>query len=284
MPTIVAISDIHIDVAENFEWLQRHCRKDHHDEVLVLAGDVAGNPSRLEQGLGMLAAAYSRVFFVPGNHDLWIRADETGDSWERWQWLRKRCSELGIETEPRRLSNGDGQADVFVVPLLSWYAGSEDPNASLFLPKPGEDSQLSMWMDRVRIRWPQEMEQPAKFLLSQNDIESVAGFSGTIVSFSHFLPRQDLIFSNPEERARFGFQGGDRVPRFNFSRVAGSKGIEAQIRAIGSAIHIHGHQHRNRNRMVAGVRYLSHCLGYPSERAAAGVHADEIVPLRVLPA
>jgi hypothetical protein len=58
----------------------------------------------------------------------------------------------------------------------------------------------------------------------------------------------------------------DAYPRFNFSRVAGSSGIETQIRRLGSTAHVYGHQHRNRDRVVDGVRYVSHCLGYPSER------------------
>lgn len=282
MPELVAISDIHIDVPENFEWLERLCREDHQEEVLILGGDVAAGRARLETGLSMLAAAYSRVFFVPGNHDLWVQGEEEDDSWQQWQFLQRLCSDLGVETEPGQLSKGPGKRSVLIVPLLSWYAGPEDATASLFLPKPGEDSELSMWMDRVRIRWPEGMKNPAEFWLSQNDLSVGVKSSGTVVSFSHFLPRQELIFTTDEERSQFGFQGGDRAPRFNFSRVAGSSGIEEQIRTIGSSIHIHGHQHRNRNRMIAGVRYLSHCLGYPSERAAVGVSAEEIAPIRIL--
>jgi hypothetical protein len=31
-------------------------------------------------------------------------------------------------------------------------------------------------------------------------------------------------------------------------------------------IHVYGHQHRNRHRCIDGVLYISHCLGYPTER------------------
>ena len=58
----------------------------------------------------------------------------------------------------------------------------------------------------------------------------------------------------------------DPHPYFNFSRVAGDQRIENQIRRLKSGIHVYGHQHRNRDRTIAGVRYVSHCLGNKSER------------------
>ncbi|MCP4716244.1 MAG: hypothetical protein GY868_14090, partial [Deltaproteobacteria bacterium] len=43
--------------------------------------------------------------------------------------------------------------------------------------------------------------------------------------------------------------------------------LDVQIRSIGAAIHVYGHQHRNRRRLIDGVAYMSHCLGYPRERS-----------------
>ena len=42
--------------------------------------------------------------------------------------------------------------------------------------------------------------------------------------------------------------------------------LDEQIRSLGSSIHVYGHQHRNRDRTIDGVRYITHCLGYPRER------------------
>ena len=54
----------------------------------------------------------------------------------------------------------------------------------------------------------------------------------------------------------------------NFSRVAGARTIDTQIRQLGSAIHVYGHQHRNRHCRVDRVLYVSHCLGYMDELAS----------------
>ena len=36
--------------------------------------------------------------------------------------------------------------------------------------------------------------------------------------------------------------------------------------SVHTRCHVHGHQHRQRDRIIDGVRYVSHCLAYPSER------------------
>jgi hypothetical protein len=84
-----------------------------------------------------------------------------------------------------------------------------------------------------------------------------------VITFSHFLPRQDLIFSTPEERRSDPLVSRDETPTFNFTRVAGDARLDRQLRRIGSVMHVYGHQHRNRWRSVDGVLYVSNCLGTP---------------------
>jgi hypothetical protein len=76
----------------------------------------------------------------------------------------------------------------------------------------------------------------------------------------------ELVFSDWERfQASGGVTGQDRAPEFNFTRVAGCRQLDEQLRMLGSVLHLYGHQHRNRDRMIDGVRYVSHCLGYPPE-------------------
>jgi hypothetical protein len=115
-----------------------------------------------------------------------------------------------------------------------------------------------------------------------------------VVSFSHFLGREELIFESPEERKRRQLAMGERVSDepgekindpnvwFNFSRVAGCDLIDEQCRALGAAVHVHGHQHRQRDRRIDGVRYVSHCLANQGERMSglcvAGERAKQVFP------
>ncbi len=168
-----------------------------------------------------------------------------------------------------------------ILPLFSWYSEPGAGPGSLFLPKEGEDASLSMWSDRVRVRWPSSMGCPVRYFLQQNPKVNVVPSGVPVISVSHFLPRQELIFSSPSERARYSGKALDRAPRFNFSRVAGTSEIDRQLRELGSQTHVYGHQHRNRDRVIDGVRYLSHCLGYPPERSLCGIRVEDVKPLEV---
>lgn len=260
---VMAVSDIHVDMAENMAWLRALSRAHYARSALILAGDVADDLGVLGDALGHARRTFAEVFFVPGNHELWVRRRECADSVEKFRRIVALCERLGVRVAPARLGTGDDA--VWVVPLFTWYAQPEDGPESLFVPTDGEDPTLSMWSDRYFTAWPPGFKAADAFL-AMNAARVERAYDAPVISFSHFLPRRDLIFSTPAERAALPRPPGDAHPRFNFSRVAGSAGIEAQIRRLGSTIHVYGHQHRNRDRAVDGVRYVSHCLGYPSER------------------
>jgi hypothetical protein len=265
---VLAVSDIHADIAPNMAWLRALTGDDHAAAALILAGDVSDDLHVLGEALGCARRAFAEVFFVPGNHELWVRRRECADSVEKFRRIEALCERLGVRTTPTRLG-APGEA-VWVVPLVSWYAQPDDGFESLFVPKDGEDPTLSMWSDKYFTAWPAGF-QPATGFLALNEPHVARAYDAPVISFSHFLPRRDLIFSTEAERAALGWPLRDPHPRFNFSRVAGSAGIEAQIRRLGSTTHVYGHQHRNRDRVVDGVRYVSHCLGYPAERGRRAV-------------
>ena len=132
-----------------------------------------------------------------------------------------------------------------------------------------------MWSDRRFVRDDLDVRDLSAFFLKLNKERVEMAYDNQVISFSHFLPRQELIFSNGPPVA---ISGGDPYPSFNFSRVAGSAGLDRQVRTLGSRLHVYGHQHRNRNREIEGVTYISHCLGYPQERTSGRILGLEFGP------
>jgi len=259
---ILAWSDLHVDYPDN-RALVAELRGEPGD-VLLVAGDVSDRLDRLKAVLGELRERFEAVLFVPGNHDLWVRRTHHEDSLAKLEAVLDCCAELDVHTTPARF--GEGALAVWVVPLFGWYRRPEEGADSLFLPKAGEDPTLRMWSDNVFIKWPTRAGASlADHLLARNEPWLARDFDAPVVSFSHFLPRQDLLFSTPREREALNLELEDRYPAFNFSRVAGTSRLEAQLRRLGSVVHVHGHQHRDRYRIIDGVLYVSHCLGYPHE-------------------
>jgi len=266
---VFAWSDLHADYPRNRERIAAAAADPaHRNDVLLVAGDVSDNLDTLARTLEGLRAGFAEVFFVPGNHEAWLRKGGFADSQEKLDRIEALCGELGVRTRPARLGNGGGAA-VWIVPLASWYQKPEHGSDSLYVEKATEDAAQSMWADDLFVRWPDgDAGAAAERLLRGNQAYLSRTYDAPVVSFSHFLPRREVMFRAPEEAAANPHRQPDRHPAFNFSRVAGSLGIERQLRTIGSSVHVYGHQHRNRDRVLEGVRYVSHCLGYPGEGAA----------------
>ena len=259
---VFAISDLHVDFRENRKWVHQLSDVAYRDDVLLIAGDVSHQLERVEAVFDVLNEKFDRVCFVPGNHDLWVREEDVSNSIEKFHRLMDLCARCDVITQPIML-NG-----VWIVPLFSWYRLPDLGEDSLFLFKPGEDPTLRMWSDNRFTRWPMEAEQVVDYFINLNTpYLSNVNSDVPVITFSHFLPRQELIFSTDVERKNVRPGARDPHPGFNFSRVAGTSLLDEQIRAFGAHVHVYGHQHRNRNRVVDGVRYVSHCLGYRRERA-----------------
>lgn len=46
------------------------------DDVLILAGDISDDQAVLRSTFQLTVRKFKHVFFVPGNHDLWVRRKE----------------------------------------------------------------------------------------------------------------------------------------------------------------------------------------------------------------
>lgn len=259
---IFAISDVHADYPQNMALVQALSAGDHRRDTLLVAGDVTDDLARLARVFRVFRERFAHVFFVPGNHELWVRRGEPGDSVAKFETIIRLCADFDVCTTPANVKSDSADPGAWVVPLFSWYVKPEQGPESLYVPKEGADPSLSMWADEVLTRWPEPLSV-ADYFLDMNEPHLGREYDAPVVSFSHFLPRREVMFGAQAARPpRAG-----RAGRFNFSRVAGSTRIETQLRALGSVVHVHGHQHRNRDRFIDGVRYVSNCLGYPPERA-----------------
>lgn len=227
---IYAISDLHTDFRENHAALERAGLAGHRDDALIVAGDIADSEGVLRSTLQWLAGRFAEVFFVPGNHELWVRGEER-DSMEKFQAVLRVCDQAGVRTEPARVGGA------WVVPLFSWY----DPDFDV--RNEGVEEELEAWSDRYFCKWPAEIGRVDEAFLRMNE-PRVRTYDAPVITFSHFVPRPELV--PPVRHLRFK----------GLPLVAGSMGIEAQIRRIGSRVHVFGHTHIPADEVIDGVRYV----------------------------
>ena len=72
---VFVVSDLHTDYAENMKWVKCLPSIKHRESILLVAGDVAETYDNFAVTMSLLKERYQRVFYVPGNHDLWCRRE-----------------------------------------------------------------------------------------------------------------------------------------------------------------------------------------------------------------
>ena len=240
---VFALSDIHVDYEPNAQWVRGLSTHDFADDILILAGDVTHKLAELASCLSAFATRFAKVLFVPGNHDVWVLGEAPErTSLQKFAEVAAIVKDCGLSMQPHR------HGDLAIVPLLGWYDYS--------FGQPSEDL-YQMWMDYRACRWPPgfEPEDVARHFTAMNAATSTD--ASTVITFSHFLPRLDLIPSYVSSRHRL------------LDPVLGSIELERQLRALGSSIHVYGHSHINRRIAIDGVTYINNAFGYPGEERIA---------------
>ena len=109
-------------------------------------------------------------------------------------------------------------------------------------------------MDYRACRWPGNFspDDVAAYFTKLNRPGPVEQ-GATLITFSHFLPRIDLLPQNIPEIRKVLYP------------VLGSTRLEQQVRALRPKIHVYGHSHVHRQLQIDGITYVNNAVGYPQE-------------------
>eukprot|EP00566_Odontella_aurita_P014030 CAMPEP_0113556354 /NCGR_PEP_ID=MMETSP0015_2-20120614/17213_1 /TAXON_ID=2838 /ORGANISM="Odontella" /LENGTH=452 /DNA_ID=CAMNT_0000457707 /DNA_START=23 /DNA_END=1381 /DNA_ORIENTATION=+ /assembly_acc=CAM_ASM_000160 len=322
---VFAISDLHTDNVANLDWITQKCIAGKTDlspgpsDALIVAGDISHELSTLEKTLSILLSELNcTIFFVSGNHEAWIGGKEMDDiglnsSLQKLEAVKELCMNIGVHTS-NRLIGMDHKSPVWIAPIDSWYDGTltlqgcEDLTSN-FLRWP--------WVDFIRCDWEPFHPDPSgengkipvgltEHILTQNldtITEIKTGYSSWkggggeappgLITFSHFLPNERSLpdWKDPQSDDFLRHEWLDHpVPEVSakFSKVAGSKLIDEQIRSIVPSsmhasmnrpsavrhLHVFGHSHRPKDFSFRGIRYIHNPLGKPIEREMNMVSND----------
>jgi len=244
---VFCVSDIHTDHPENWtlieNWDANQFNK--QTDILILAGDISTKLSIVKKTFQLIHRYFDHVFFVPGNNELRIGKSETfQDSFQKFHEILKICKEMNIYTTPKKI-NG-----VWIVPLFSWYEPNFDKKFD------GNLQYQKHWLDFYKIKWPnawKDLDSAAKQFVSLNNFHKEEDDTSPVITFSHFLPRFELLPNR-------------MFIKKSLPLVVGYDKLDDQLRKFGAIIHVCGHTHINVDTTIAGVRYVQHALGHPVEQ------------------
>lgn len=249
---LFAISDLHLHNRVNWEAFAD--LPAYPEDWLLLGGDVAETEGRFRLAISFLANRFQRVFWTPGNHDLWTlpqeRSAQRGVA--KYESLVGICREAGVvtpEDEYVQWPGGGWIAPIFTlydytfcpppvtpVTAVAWAAESGIRCTDEDLLHPDPYPSLPAW-SRARVRHTEER-------LATIPPEE------EILLLSHFPLRQDLVHL-------------PRVPRFTI--WCGTKATESWLTRFSVKTVVYGHLHIRATRYRDGVRYEEVSLGYPRQ-------------------
>jgi 3',5'-cyclic AMP phosphodiesterase CpdA len=224
-------------------------------DLLVLGGDV-GAAHRFDECLGLFQKLDCRKALVPGNHDIWVVADDPrGDSWRVYRHhLPAVCAEHGfhyLDGGPLLLP----EADLGLVGSINWY----DYSWSL-----DQLQQFPGWEERLRkkrfsrgrhndgrfVRWllnDGRFTEEVVATLEQHLWEAVARV-GKVVVVTHHPPFYDLLFPRNGQPATL-----DELLWDAFGGNSALEGVLAD-HAEQVAFAFCGHTHRARTGRLRSIR------------------------------
>lgn len=233
---VYALSDLHVEHKRNREYLNQllsACTQHQKEyDVLLVAGDVCNGIKKLEESLTKFVDKFRYVFYCPGNHELWSARDPNTTSNELFYDIIDLCDGLGVFTQPACV---DG---VWIVPLYSWY----DRAFAQGTVRDDEYKDVDkLWSDARLCTWS---EDPSPFFVKYTEeMLKEKKFEGEVITFSHFLPRLELL--PPKSFLRTPF----------LPAVVGTDQLERWVRSLGSTLHVFGHSHISWDQTIDEVRY-----------------------------
>jgi len=250
---LYAIADLHL----RYE-VTRHALetlRPHPYDWLILAGDVGETEEHLRFALGLLARRFGRVFWVPGNHDLWTIPTRTDDFRGEQKYLRQVaiCREYGVLTpeDPYVMWPGEGPR-CLLAPLFLLYDYSFRPDdipPERAIEWAAEDNLLCS--DEVLLHsdpYPTKPEWCAALCAAAEPRLVEAAARAPLILINHFPLRYDLAVL-------------PRIPRFSIwcgTRLTEDWHIRFRAEAV-----IYGHLHIRATHYRDGVRFEEVSLGYP---------------------
>jgi 3',5'-cyclic AMP phosphodiesterase CpdA len=118
-----AVSDLHVRYPDNRAVVES-LRPTSAGDWLIVAGDVAEQVDDVVSTLALLRSRWSRVIWVPGNHELWTRGKDPVQlrGVARYERLVAECRALGVDTPEDEFPVWTGEGGpVVVAPLFLLY-------------------------------------------------------------------------------------------------------------------------------------------------------------------
>lgn len=252
-----AISDLHLASQANRDALLE--MPDYGPDWLIVAGDVGERFAHVRFAFEVFTRKFAKVFWVPGNHDLWAIPEERDQpaliGEDRYRTLVNIARDYGVLTpeDPYEIWPGAG-GEHAVAPLFLLYDYSFRPDhvdretVVSWAREKGSVCADEMFLNpfpfESREDWCARRCEETERRLAElpEDLPTIL--------VNHYPLRRDLIHI-------------PRVPRF--TPWCGTRKTEDWHRRFNARVVVSGHLHTRRTDWRDGTRFEEVSLGYPPQ-------------------
>ena len=282
-----AISDLHVRFSENRTLLESVSA--HPDDWLILGGDLGEGADDLHFVFRTLAPKFARLFWVPGNHELWTIPGEAPElrGEAKYQHLVSLCHEYGVLTpedpypewpnENRRVGAPAGPDNHASYTLSDAISDERARSASsprrlvlapLFLlydysfrPDDVTQARAVEWAADTGLACTDEA------LLNPDPHPNIPAWCAARCKYSEQRLRDsakdaDTILVN-HFPLKYKHTWLLRMPRFSI--WCGTRRTEDWAERFRARVAVYGHLHIRRTHVEDGVRFEEVSLGYPRQ-------------------
>lgn len=246
------ISDLHIDINENYPVLEETAKAaaEKEADVLVIAGDISETPEKTLSAMKKLRELCScPVYYVPGNHDMWNKNCPDAKTEDIYQAY---CEDDYCLSGKHIVLEKDG-TKIALTGDIGWY------DYSLASPEHTKEELDGMsiggrtWQDKFFNEWSADNQH--QMTVSLNGLEEQLKACGDlpILAVTHMLPEED--FCVPVTQKDWGF----------FNAFLGSKAIHELYKKYPVRYAVCGHVHYRKQVDRDGIMQICPCLGYHTE-------------------
>ena len=267
---LLAISDLHISHATNRAGLEAMAH--YPDDWLIVAGDVGEKAEHLHIALERLTRRFAKVFWVPGNHDLWCPpgATDRTSGQARYDELVAICRNFGVltpedpylqwpaDSAPRAPHNAPSTQhsapSTYICPLFLLYDYSFRP------PEVPRDRALAWARDSGVVCGDEQMLSPAPWPSREDWCRARCDMTEARLSALPAGAPTVLINHWP---LRYDLARPPRVPRFSI--WCGTARTEDWPQRFRARAVVNGHLHMRTTIVRHGITHDEVSLGYPRD-------------------
>lgn len=271
---LLAISDLHVGYAKNWEALQAITPRP--DDWLIVGGDVGETFEQLHRVFSLLNERFAQLLWVPGNHELWSHPScaNKDRGVERYKALVALCRHHGVLTPEDAWPvwpqpSGEG-GELVICPLFVGFDYS-------FCPEGMSPTQAKAWArDEGIVSMDERLLHPDphptleawcgdRVRRTQEKLDRLPEDAETVL-IHHWPLRHDLVRLH-------------KVPRF--APWCGTTATEDWHVRYRARVVVSGHLHMRATDYRDGVRFEEVAIGYPRHwHVEKGIdrYLREIVP------